>query len=271
MAILLLSDSSHLFLVQKIFDFSQKELEAQVHEDKDPLEWIEERTKYILEFLTKVLDLFKLTNGKAGFDVKIESFIGQISNLKNFKERLLDWFSEKPDVDRLVSLISIQFCKNKSTASPFTTRDLSKSISDWISFVFQDTKFKVESLLNNITNGVELARIRDGVLFLTSQFELERKAEDLGVLWSLYTSKIISREISFWTDLYQTCFSDRFFTLMLVSFGTIFNNFSLSLDMTLKKMKDIDSSCKILYLISKPKPSLLCFGKRNSPGHETLH
>jgi hypothetical protein len=100
----------------------------------------------------------------------------------------------------------------------------------------------VTSLLSHVNSGVDLAKIRDGVLFLTAKCELERESGELGALWSLYSNKFISKEISFWTDLYQKIFSDRFFSLMLSSFGTAFNNFSLSLDIALSK--DINSSGK---------------------------
>ena len=242
---MLLSDSSHVFIIQTIFDYSRKELESQDQRDADALSWIEERTKYILSFLTKVLDLFKLKDGKTGFDFKMQEFLGVLSSLELFKTRLLEWFCDKPDSDRLISLLSTDFYLKENCIVPLKDKDLSSLVSDWISFVFKDTKTKVQNLLNKIQSGVELARIRDGVLLITASFDLERKSENLGVLWSLYNSKILQKEISFWTDLYQGCFSDRFSSLMMLCFGTIFNNFSLSLDTVLHKMKDNDSTSTV--------------------------
>jgi hypothetical protein len=236
-----------VLLIEKIFEFSRKELENQGH-GNDALEWIEERTKHILSFLSKVVDLFQLKDGKTGFDQNIDDYIAELENLDLFKEKLLKWFLEKPDVERVVSVLKTGFQFKKRNITAFTHKDLSKLISDWILVAFKDTRDKVQSLLSNINSGVELARIRNGVLFLTALFESERKSKESSVFWFLYLNKFISKEISFWTDLYQKCFSDRFFSLMLVSFGTTFNNFSLSLDIALSKMKGIEFSCKFFKL-----------------------
>ena len=240
-AILTTSDTSHLLLIQKIFDFSRKELEGQ-EPGGDALEWIKTRTRYILSFLSKVLDLYKYKDGKTGFDQDKFVFIEELEDLVVFKERLLQWFSEKPDVEQVVPLLNTEFRFKKRMHVAISHKDLTKLVSDWISFVFSDTRDKVTSLLSHVNSGVDLAKIRDGVLFLTAKCELERESGELGALWSLYSNKFISKEISFWTDLYQKIFSDRFFSLMLSSFGTAFNNFSLSLDIALSK--DINSSGK---------------------------
>jgi hypothetical protein len=239
-------------LIEKIFDFSRKELENQDH-GNDALEWIEERTKHILSFLSKVLALFQLNDGKTGFDQKSDDYIAELENLDAFKETLLQWFLDKPDVEQVVSVLKTGFQFKKRNVTTFTHKDISKMISDWILVVFKATRDKVQSLLSTVNSGVELARIRDGVLFLTARCESERKSKESGVFWSLYLNKFISKEISFWTDLYQKCFSDRFFSLMLVSFGTTFNNFSLSLDIALSKMKGTESSCKFFKINESPK------------------
>ena len=223
-------------MIKSILELSQKELQGHNNKTEETaLEWIGARTRFIQSFLVRVLDLFKQKNGKTGFDDKIKEFLGKMNHIDSFKSLLLEWFSDKLDANRLIPLLKVGFQTKTRHASLLKHEDLSILISDWLCFVFKDTAIKVQSLLDLVESGVELAKVRDGVLFLIAQFELEKDALDTELPWFIYAAKLLSKEVSFWTDLYQPCFSTRFSGLILTTCGSIFNSFSLSLEEALNK------------------------------------